>query len=145
MTTTSNAPRGLDGREGGQGVVLHTNRVQRVRERVGFTGDHDRDRLAHVAHPVGGEDRHRERPALVRSAERRRDTARDVGEIGGAPGGQDARALSRGGQADRSDPRVGVRGAHDTEMGGAGTRHVIDEPSAAGEEATIFLAEYRLS
>jgi hypothetical protein len=122
-------------------VVLDGDGLERVGGRVAVAGHDHRDAVTDVAHLVGGE-RRVDRRDHVRGdrpgAGHRR--AHDVGEVGPAVGGDDARHLERGRHVDRQDPRVGHGAAQHGHVQQPGQGDVVGPGGLAGDELRVLLA-----
>ncbi len=107
--------------------------------RGGALGDHHRDRLAHIAHLVLGDDGLQEmdeaRDLQMLGAD---GDDRDVADIGSGEDGDDARKRQRRARVDAAYAAARDRAAHDHGMQGARGRDVIDIDAAPGEEAEIL-------
>ena len=122
-------------------LVTNLDQVERVFGDVTIGGHDERDRLAHIAHAVGGD-----RPAVDRRLHADDEAAgqrlhlvpgehgRDTGQRRGARG------------VDRGDAGMGVRRAQDRGMQRA-WRHgrVVEETAASGEQRGVLDPRQRLS
>jgi hypothetical protein len=142
-----NAVRASRGRfrrhDGRQGIVVHDDGVQRVAQAVRIVRDDDGDRLADVPHDVRGEDDLHVGLGARRAAERCRDAAGDLGQIGRGvdreDAGHGASVISR----DAPEARVAVKAAHDTQVRGARAAEVVEVAAAPHEEGHVLLAARR--
>ena len=118
--------RGRD--DGGKRLVLDLHQLQRILGPVAVLRQHDRDRLARIAHLVG---RDRE---VAHGRAQRRDEGPEAG--GDVRPREQAHALRRG---DGAEPRMGVGRAQDRGMERA-RRHgqVVDEPPPAAEQRRVL-------
>ncbi len=98
--------------------------------------DHDGDRLAHAPHPVGRQRPHRRHREPGRPDDRRR-LGHPV-ELGGRDDRDDARMGPRRCGVDRTDPRVGVRAAHERGVQHPGPVDRAGEAVRAGEEPGVL-------
>jgi len=125
-------------------VVLDAHQRDRVSRLVRIRRDDRGDRLADVARFTDGERALRTwrvqadvgvRPIRTRRGQR-------VGQLGKVIGEKDrhARNLSRPCHIDREQPRPRMRRAHEGEVKRARPNDVVDEASAPGDEALVFLA-----
>ena len=118
--------RGRD--DGRQGVVLDLHQLQRVLGPVAVLRQHDRNRLADIAHLVGRDGE------VAHGCAQRRDEGPEAG--GDVPSREQAHALRRGYGA---QPRMGMGRAQDRGMERA-RRHgqVVDEPPPAAEQRPVL-------
>jgi len=128
---------------GGQGLVLHRDRVEGVGQPVRIVGDHGGHRFADVAHPVLGQHRLRIEPVAGVSTGRARQNAARLRQIGGAQHGHHARPSCGVAQLEPPHPRVSVRGADHPEVEQSLALDVIQEATKPGEERTVFTAAGR--
>lgn len=132
----------LDVDQRGQYVVVDDHLLGCVLALRAELGDHDRDRLAHEAHLVDGQ-----QPAGDHRVEGRRHRLQL--EIGGGVDGDDAGHRQRIGGVDRVDEAVGNGGAHVRDVRGADEHRlgeqVVDVDPAGGEKPRVFLTKYPIA
>ena len=119
------------------------DQLGRILGAIARVGDHDRDRLAHVAHDLARQDRLEQ--ALHPRA--RVHAHGDRPQIGGQIGRGDHidHPGMRPGQAgvDRADTGVGMGAAHDAGAERPRAPEVVDEPARAREQPPVLLAGQR--
>jgi hypothetical protein len=130
--------------DGGQGLVADLEQVDGILGDVPAVGDHEGDRLSHVADAVPGE-----RPLQAGGVADPvpgpcRNTG-DVAEVGGGHDGHDPRKVERAVGVDGAEPRVGVRGPEDGGVEHAGEPEVGRVRAAAHQQATVLLARHGAS
>ena len=130
-------------RQGREPLVFDRQRLERVRELVGALGHHDRDGLADVADDVAREHRLGPGASFLRAAVRGRHGRRDLTEVRGAPGEDDAGQGPRARGDHLDEARGGLGAPHDAQVQDAVTREVVDEPSAAPQETLVFFPQRR--
>ena len=142
----------------GQLVVDDDKRLGGIeRLRLGF-GDHHGDRLADVAHLVGGQQQMRADEDLAAAGRgqlhvvarlRQRVVADGAEAVGGAIGaGEDAEHAGhrqRRRLVDRNDARVRVRRAHHRRVRLTGKTEIVGEAALPGDEPRVFVARHGLA
>ena len=125
-----------------QFVDFEDHAVGRIFGGVGIVREHDRDRLADIAHAAARERRlavrHQLLDAVVAEVDRR-----DVGEVLAGPDRDHARRGQRVGGVHRLDPPVRQRRTHDAHVKLAGKRHVAGEQAAAAHQRRILDPRHR--
>ena len=134
--------------DGGQRLVLHLDRFDRLAGLLQCIGDDKGDRVADAAHLADGEcgvGRLLHRRAVdIGDPPAARDAADIVGgEVGAGEDGDDARHRGSRRGIDRLEVGMGVWRAQEHAEGHVPELHVGDVVALAGEEALVLLAEDR--
>ena len=135
--------RRLRRRDRGQGIVVDEDGVHRVAQAIRIVRDDHGHRLADVPHDVGRQHDLHVGLGAGRAAERRRDPARDLGQIGGRVNREHARDGARVVRRDAPEARVGVEASHDAQVRGVRPTEVVEVAPAAQEERRVLLAARR--
>jgi len=96
-----------------------------------------------VADDVAREDRLGPGASFLRAAVGGRHVRRDLTEVGGAPGEDDAGQGPRARGDHLGEARVGLSAPHDAQAHDTVAREVVDEPSVSGQEALVFFPPRR--
>ena len=124
-----------------QRFVIHVDELERVLGEIAVAGDHHRDRLADIAHAID-----RNRPAFDRRLDADREARRQRLDLGAGDHGDNAGRPPRGGQVDRADVGMRMRGAKNSGVTRARRyADIVDEAAAAGEQRQVFDALDRLA
>jgi hypothetical protein len=135
IVAASGRPERHDGEER---VVVDGDAVHRVRQPIRVVRDDDRYRLAHVPDHLRREDALHVGPGAGGAAEGRRDSRRDLREIGGGVDG-DPGHRAGGIRGDPSNPRVRVKASHHAEVRRPGPPEIVQVAAAALEEGRVLL------
>ncbi len=130
-------------------VIIDAHVLRRVFCDVPALRDHDRDRLADMAHLVAREERVRTRMEDVLAHRRWRNQQRAMlperAQVLRGVHGDDAGSPARLRNVDPPDTRVRQRAAHERDVQHARQLHVVDEQRVAGEQPRILVASDGLS
>ena len=126
-----------------KGVIFDLDTIHCHVQRIHVRRDHDRDRLADIAHNGIGEYR---LSVDTKLADRpvRRNRVGEPRQFGRAVHADDAGREECLFAGNANDARMGVRTADDPYMEQAWASMVVEVPAATGEQARVFLARYRL-
>ena len=120
--------------DGRQRLVVDLDQFERVFGEIAVARDHDRDRLADIAHAVDGN-----RPAFDRRLHADHQRGGQLRHFGGGDDGGDARRAPRRLGVDGADFGVGVRRAQDRGVQRAGRNaDVVDIAPAPGEKRQVL-------
>ena len=117
-----------------QRPIIDFDQLKRILGEITVDRDHDCDRLADVAHALDCD-----RPAFDRCLDADCKACRQRLDVGAGDHRHDPRRLLGGGNVDRADASMSMRGAKNGGVTGAG-RHadIIDETATAGEQRQVF-------
>ena len=144
-------PRGVGRRgDGRQGIVVDRDQLRRVDRLIGSRGDHERHRVADVAHAVADQRRPRCRERRRSVAPLARLVGRQIAEpvrreVGAREDGEDPRRSAGVRGIEGPDPRVGMGRADDDGVGLVRQAHVVRVAPEAVDEARVLQTTHGLS
>ena len=132
--------RAFHARNGRQRLVVNLGTLHRVLGEVAaFRHDHG-DRLAHVAHPVAGQQVLRAGQEPLHGGQHGYGRRRLGPRVGETEGVHHARRRAHRREIDPANAGIAVRAAQECRVQRAGKLYVVDEPAFACEEAGVFEA-----
>ena len=122
-----------------EGLVIDHDKLGRVFGDVPALGNHQRHRLAHIAHPLN-----RQRPLMHRLLQRDQEGIGELAHVFACYHGEHAGERLRRGCVDAPDLRMGVgRADHMGVQGAARLRQIVAIAAAPREQCGVFLADQR--
>jgi len=137
MAGIEGAGRRVGFHQSGQRLCLDGHEIASILGSVRIGREDDSDRLAHITHAVGGEDRLAIRIEAFDAGEAKIDR-RNVGHIRSGPDRNDARNAARRGRVDGANTCMGVGGTHHPHVQLMRERDVRRKAAIAGDQRPIF-------
>ncbi len=126
----------------GQGLDRDGHKIGGILGNVGIGGEDDGDRLADIAHTIGGEDRLAIGVEAFDAGEAEIDR-RNVGHVRRGPDRNDAGNVARRSRVDTADAPMGMGGTNHAHVQLMRERDVGGEAAIAGDERPVFETRYR--